>query len=563
MGAKKTFCQISSGIYYSVAIDNRGLVWGWGYNLYGQLGDNSVTSKRTPVSILGAKKTFCQINAAQYFTTSIDQYGLLWTWGLNNYGQLGINSSVYKCTPVSILGNRKTFCSVKSKYQHTLAIDNRGLVWGWGYGRDGQLWDKTTLSARTPVSILGSRKTFCSVGTGLWHGIGIDNNGYTWTWGLNNYGQLGNYYILSVCTPVSIKGAKKTFCKVDTGTYNVVTIDYKGQVWSWGYNAYGQLGNNATQSEISPVSILGVKKTFCEIAGAYTHSLGIDNRGLLWAWGYNNAGQLGVYSVTSKRTPVSILGAKKTFCQISSGDYFSIAIDNRGLVWGWGNDIYGQLGDYSITCKCTPLSIMGAKKTFCQINSDYYSVMGIDNRGLVWSWGYNNYGQLGDNSITNRCTPVSIMGAKKTFCKIDVGYNQSSAIDYKGQVWSWGYNAYGQLGDNSVTSKRTPVSILGAKKTFCSIVSGAGHSLGLDNRGQVWVWGLNNYGQLGDNVTTNRSTPISIMGAKKTFCQIHAGYTHSIAVDNRGIAWGWGGNGYGQVGFRRFDSLTPVRVCTI
>ncbi len=122
-----------------------------------------------------------------------------------------------------------------------------------------------------------------------------------------------------------------------------------------------------------------------------------------------------------------------------------------------------------------PVSILGALKTFCQITGELQHSSVIDKNGLVWSWGYNNYGQLGINSTTAKSTPVSILGNKKTFCQIDCGNLYSLAIDYMGQVWSWGYNQYGQLGINSTTAKSTPVSILGNKKTFCQISFGVGH----------------------------------------------------------------------------------------
>ena len=125
-----------------------------------------------------------------------------------------------------------------------------------------------------------------------------------------------------------------------------------------------------------------------------------------------------------------------------------------------------------------------------------------------WSWGYNYYGQLGDNSVTSRLTPVSILGGKKTFCQVTAGSNHTVGLDLRGQVWSWGYNNYGQLGDNSVTSRRTPVSILGSKKTFCQVTAGYGQTVGVDYLGQVWGWGYNNYGQLG--IHNDKYTPVRV-----------------------------------------------------
>ena len=147
--------------------------------------------------------------------------------------------------------------------------------------------------------------------------------------------------------------------------------------------------------------------------------------------------------------------------------------------------------------------------------------------------------------------------------KISAGqYHSIYTKNTVGLIWNWGNNLYGQLGDNSTVSKLTPVSILGGTKTFCSISCGNAHSIGIDNRGLVWSWGRNQYGQLGDNTDSNKSTPVSILGSKKTFCSISCGYYHSVGIDNRGLVWGWGYNIYNQLAYY-VDQLTPIRVCSL
>ena len=142
---------------------------------------------------------------------------------------------------------------------------------------------------------------------------------------------------------------------------------------------------------------------------------------------------------------------------IATGQNNSIAIDKNGQVWGWGYNGSGQLGDNSTTQRKTPVSILGATKTFCQIAAGQYHTIGIDKNGKVWCWGFNGSGQLGDNTTTSHRTPVAILGATKTFCYISGGRWHTAAIDKNGKAWSWGYNSYGQLGDNSTTSHNTPV----------------------------------------------------------------------------------------------------------
>ena len=338
----------------------------------------------------------------------------------------------------------------------------------------------------------------------------IDSNNLTWGWGYNYQGQIGDNSTTDKCIPVSILGTKKTFCKISAGGEYLTVLDKNGQVWGWGYNNTGQLGINSLITKYTPVSILGTKKTFCEIESSWNSTLSIDNRGLVWGWGYNYQGVIGDNTNIERLTPVSILGAKKTFCKIAGGQYHTIALDKNSQVWGWGYNYYGQLGDNTVINRCTPVSILGTKKTFCNVSAGGSYTIGLDKNGQVWEWGNNYYGQLGDNSIINRCTPVSILGIKKTFCKITAGTYQALGIDNIGQVWGWGYNNYGQLGDNSTINRCTPVSILGIKKTFCNISAGGSHTIGIDKNGQVWGWGYNQHGQLGNGTTNFATTPIKV-----------------------------------------------------
>ena len=323
-------------------------------------------------------------------------------------------------------------------------------------------------------------------------------------------------------------------------------------VWSWIDNSQGQIGDNTTTNRATPVSILGNKKTFCQISGSFYHRSGIEHNGQVWSWGFNNWGQIGDNTQTNKCTPVSILGTKKTFCKISAGYNHTLGIDKYGQVWSWGYNNNGGLGinlsGIGSLYRCTPVSILGNKKTFCQISGGGEYSIAIDKNGQIWSWGINTSGQLGDNTITNKCTPVSIHGNKKTFTQI----SKSLALEHNGQVWGWGINTSGQLGDNTTISRRTPVSILGNKKTFCKIVSSDNCYKAIDNRGMIWSWGINSEGELGDNTITNKCTPVSIHGAKKTFCQIATG-PREIGLDSNGNVWSWGGYVYG-------GSKTPVRV---
>jgi len=569
LGTTKTFCQIAGGGSHTIAIDKNGGAWAWGTNTNGQLGDNTLVSKRTPVSVLGTTKTFCQISGGSNYTIAIDKNGRAWAWGNNGAGQLGINSLVLQQTPVSVLGTTKTFCEITAGICHTIAIDRNGRAWSWGLNSAGQLGDGTVISKLTPVSVIGTVKTFCKITTGASHTIVIDKNGRLWGWGGRSFGQVGdNTSAFCTTTPVCICGAIKTFCKISAGACHTLAIDKNGRLWAWGRNVWGELGDGTLIQRNTPVSVVGTVKTFCEIATGTCHSLAIDKSGIVWAWGNNGFGVLGNnINGLSKCTPVSVYGTK-TFCQIATGGAFFTshisAIDQNGRVWAWGNNLAGQLANNSTSVQYSPVSILGVVKTFCKINVGACHTVAIDKNGRAWAWGFNGQGQLGDNSLTSRRTPVSVLGTTKTFCQIAGGSSHTIAIDKNGRVWAWGLNTNGQLGDNTLLSKRTPVSVLGTTKTFCSIYGGNLYSTGIDKDGIIWSWGLNSTGQLGDNTLLSKTTPVSLVGTRKTFCKIGGGGAHNTAIDQYGQVWAWGSNGSGQLGDNTStQKCTPVSLAGV
>jgi len=599
----RTFCHISASYQHTIAIDYQGKAWGWGGNIYGQLGDNTISDHSTPIAVCG-NKTFCQITTGYLHVMTIDYRGKVWGWGANGYGQLGDNTTTDRWTPVAVCGN-KTFCHISTGFGHVLGIDNYGKIWAWGMNDYGNLGDNTTTSRLTPVSIYNSyniNKTFCHISAGILHSMAIDSHGQVWAWGECNYGELGINSTIYKLTPVSIHGTKKTFCRISASNFTTIAVDMYDQIWGWGHNDYGQLGDNATDSRLTPVLVYQHK--YATLNTDQYHSMVITKEGQVWAWGYNSLGQLGDNSVTDRHTPVSIHGACKTFCKIAFKDsYATKAIDYKGQAWGWGYDSDGQLGDNTeYVSRLTPVSVHGAKKTFCHISSGEYHTMALDYKGWAWGWGANNFRELGrGDDYTTYFTPVSVYGINNTFCKISSyfhynlvidqngkiwtwgwgyptthntpvyinwhhrkncevsnGFAHYMLLDYKGQIWGWGYNGQGQLGDNTTTHRSTPVSIHGNKKTFCHMSAGSDNVLAIDYKGQVWGWGS---GFLGDNSTTSRITPVSIHGAKKTFCRITVGLTN-LAVDNYDHIWAWGYNDYGNLGDNTTTSrLTPVRVC--
>jgi len=178
---------------------------------------------------------------------------------------------------------------------------------------------------------------------------------------------------------------------------------------------------------------------------------------------------------------------------------------------GGGSNSTGQLGDGSTASRLTPVLVCGGL-TFTSIAAGQEFSLGITNTGAAYGWGLNLYGQLGDNSTTSRLTPVLVCGVcgGLTFTSISAGASHSLGITNTGVAYAWGRNASGGLGDNSTTQRNTPVLVCGGL-TFSSIAAGTLFSVGATNTQLVYAWGVNNVGQLGNNNAPNGSlTPIQV-----------------------------------------------------
>ena len=221
-------------------------------------------------------------------------------------------------------------------------------------------------------------------------------------------------------------------------------------------------------------------------------------------------------SIFAKKTTVVV--PSFTDDALHAGNQYSAFLSgSSGRAWAWGINAQGQLGNNTIITQRTPVSVLGTTKTFCNITGGGLHTIALDKNGRAWGWGFNNVGQLGNNAIISQLTPVSVVGTTKTFCQIAGGISHTLALDLYGRAWAWGGNSAGQLGDNSLLSRITPVSTVGTTKTFCQIAGGGNHTIALDKNGRAWGWGLNSSFQLGDNSNLSRTTPVSVLGTTKTF----------------------------------------------
>jgi len=232
------------------------------------------------------------------------------------------------------------------------------------------------------------------------------------------------------------------------------------------------------------------------------HSLYLDNSCDLYGWGYNFYGQLGDGSYTNSITPIKIMTDVKAF---SIGGNHSLALRNDGSLWVWGSNAFAQLGDGSYNNSASPKKIMD---NVISISAGGKHSLAIKEDGSLWAWGSNAFAQLGDGSYNNSVSPKKIMD---NVISISAGGNHSLAVKEDGSLWVWGSNAFAQLGDGSYNNSITPKKVLDNVKT---VVAGGNHSIAIKNDGSILTWGYNSFGQIGDGTYANKTMPLIITGLK-------------------------------------------------
>jgi len=363
-----------------------------------------------------------------------------------------------------------------------------------------------------------------------WLPIGQTTENVIWAWGLNGGGQLGDDSTTTKSSPVSVVGGFPDWCQVSGLGNHSLAIRQNGTAWAWGCNTNGRLGDNSTTNRSSPVSVVGGFTDWCRISGGTNHSLAIRQNGTAWAWGLNGQGQLGDNTITSRPSPVSVVGGFTDWCQVSGGFSHSLAVRQNGEAWAWGCNATGQLGDDTITSRRSPVSVVGGFTDWCQISGGASFSLAVRQNGTAWAWGCNPSGQLGDDTIVSKRSPVSVVGGFTDWCQISGGNLHSVAVRQNGEAWAWGLNSFGQLGDNTTTQKSSPVSVVGGFTDWCQVSGGCIHSFALRQNGEAWSWGRNSTGVLGDGTGTNRASPVSVVGGFTDWCQISSGNYHSLGV---------------------------------
>jgi alpha-tubulin suppressor-like RCC1 family protein len=612
IGVGSTWTSISAGSP-SMAIKNDGTLWTWGLGTSGQLGSNTIVSRST-IAQVGTDTNWSNIITSGYACAlAVKTDGTLWTWGQNNFGQLGLNDRVYRSSPVQV-GTGTNWSQTKKIHVNGLeaimAAKTDGTLWTWGKNDLGQLGLNDRVYRSSPVQVpnipywsnihnfdvgfiindssisdfplfdtnatLSNEYGDYPIGfnivatsdsaiinyantTALPVGTTLMSNG--WFYGANTVSTDTNYTFTVQATDDESQSTLKTFTLP-------VKVPYK--IWSWGSSNRGQLGLNTVGSEVSSPTQVGGKPDWTKIsaskASSYPGILARRDDGTLWSWGVNYTGQLGVgatATITGRSSPTQINASTDWSNNFAINNTQSVAIKNDNTLWIWGNAADGAQGNNSRTAdRTSPAMLDGGAFTWLNASAGDNAGFAVKSNGTLWGWGRGSNGQQGSNTILARSSPVQI-GALTNWSDVRSGNFACIAIKNDGTLWSWGYGAYGFTGHGDQVDRSSPVQV-GSETNWSKIYTSNGSPMvaAIKTNGTLWTWGRNNYGQLGHNDGLDKYVPTQV-GSGTDWTDVGLGEGYMAAIRSNGTLWTCGRNVAGQLGLNLSgDVSSPTQVGT-
>jgi alpha-tubulin suppressor-like RCC1 family protein len=531
-----SWTQISNGggSLHGILANTPGLMFGWGKNENGNVGNNTRTSPQGVISpvqigiydygepVQVGSSSWIAVSAGEFHSIGLRSDGRMFGWGVG--GLVGDNTYIQRSSPVQI--GTSSWSVINSGRTHSLAINNLGQIYFWGYMYN------TREAATQSLS-------WTKVSGGFQHTLAIRSDGALFSWGRNDAGAAG--INSTVTQPYPSRVGTSSWTQISAAGQTSAAIRSDGALFMWGLNSSGQLGDGTTISKSSPIQI--GTSSWTQIRGSDGHVTAIRSGGSLFAWGFNSFGRLGDGTTTNKSSPVQIGTSSWSVLGNAPSGLHGVAIRSDGALFTWGAGISGRLGDGTTISKSSPIQI--GTSSWTTISYGDNTVAAIRTDGALFTWAINTQGTIGDGTTISKSSPVQI--GTSSWNSVSVGRDFVIATLSNNTLYGWGRNLEGQLGDQTNVSKSSPIQI--GTNQFSPLGTGYDYSAVVrSDTGSVFTWGLNTAGQLGDGSGTASSQPIQIGAPRESpvlisnlsWSAISAGVNHNLAIRNDSLLFGWG-----------------------
>jgi alpha-tubulin suppressor-like RCC1 family protein len=530
----------------SGAIDSGGQLWLWGNNAGGSLGLGITGAVQAPTAT-GINGMTSLGGASDHVIASGPSWGILGS-GSNGNGQLAMGSTVSTVGwEYSFLADTNGYSAVAAGNGFTLALYKDGSVHSVGRNDVGELGMGTSGGSTIADAKIPSLNNIIALAAGDRFALALRADQTVWSWGNDDYGQLGNGNTMDAASPVPVPGLTG-ITMVAAGADHAVAVSNTGAVFVWGRSNHYQLGLGSLNEVTSPTQLTGFTGTPLAVSASGDHTLLLTTTGL-YSFGSNGAGECGQGSTTDIQAPTLISGLSN-IAQVAAGRYHSMVLTCAGQILAFGDDSAGELGDGANTNQSTPETVL-LPSSFnfppSSIAAGNNTSFVEDAFGDILATGLNANGQLGlsnSNANTSTFTPAGYG------FQVAAGYNHTVLL-YPGYLSLAGDNTYGELDNGSTIStayfaesgfQNPPTS-----ESYVGLAAGSYHSLAIDEQGNLYGWGSDAYSDLGDGKTTTQLTP-TLTASGLDLIQVSAGYQYSMGIDAYGRLWGWGYSSLGAAG---------------
>jgi len=518
--------SVAVGIYHTCVVNTDGALFCWGGNSYGQLGIGDRVSKKIPTPV-GADNNWLKVDAADTHTCGLKKDTTLHCWGgnsvQNSYEPLGIGDGQQKLSPAQVgtvnEGIREGWIDLALHMQKTCGIRKKdaesreGFLYCWGKNYHGDLGVGDAQHRSTPTQV-GNDSNWVDVSAGFAHACGVKSNGEVFCWGNNHYGQLGHEAenLVSV-VPKKVENLESV-SSITSGAYHNCAVTKDEHIYCWGYNVEGAVGTDKASIVRLPNKIEG-EVLWKKVGSKSKTTCALDSEGGMSCWGDNRSGvtALGVGPEMSSPAPVK---SGKNWREIAPSWFgHTCGIKNDGKLFCWGNNTYGAVGIGTQTIVATEPVEVKPGKTWYKLATGANHTCAIDDDCKLFCWGRNTFGQVGfkgDGEVIDR---PQIVAQEKNWREIKAGGIHTCGITAANELFCWGSNLSGEIGDGTDVHAPNPVKIDLNDTLWRTVSTGYHQTCATTEKGGLFCWGYNQNGELGIGVRDadarrGRNTPQEI-----------------------------------------------------